>query len=101
MTRINFKFPLKSKKLLWNNEKVKTSIFKRFIARQMCLIIFKSNSTHYQFGGWSGSLKKEYNMCLANKFQLMHWILYSAGYHCSTSDIMKRCGIEYNDLDEY
>lgn len=94
---INFKFRIKDKNKLWNEEKLNTNVIKRFIARLMCQILFKNSATHYQFGGWSGNLKKEYNMCLANKFQLMHWILYSVGYSCCVADVMKRCGIDPED----
>ena len=59
----------------------------------MAYSIFKEKTTHYQFAGWSGILKKDYNMCLANKFQLMHWILHNAGYSCSVAQIIERCGI--------
>jgi hypothetical protein len=92
----NFKFKI-DKRPFVHSEGFKTNFIRRFIARLMCQIIYKDPSTHYQFGGWSGSLKKEYNTCLANKFQLMHWILYSVGYSCCVADIMERCGIDQED----
>ena len=95
----NLKFKLQSKNRLISNCK-KTNFIKRFLARQMAISIFNDYATHYQFGGWSGLLKKEYNTCLADKFQLMHWILFNAGYSCCTADIMKRCGIDYQEWEK-
>ena len=99
MKKPNFNFPIQNKHQL-NYDGQKTGIIKRFLARQMAYSIFKEKSTHYQFAGWSGTLKKDYNMCLANKFQLMHWILHNAGYSCSVAQIIERCGISYKEHEQ-
>lgn len=96
MKKPNFKFPLQNKNQL-NFDGTKTNIVKRFFARRMAYSIFKEKNTHYQFSGWTGELKKEYVMCLASKYQLMHWILFNAGYSCSVSHILSRCGINYEE----
>jgi hypothetical protein len=93
---LNLKFKLQNENGL-NDDGITTNIFKRYIARKMAWYIFKDGATHYQFLGWSGSLKKEYNMCLADKYQLMHWILFNVGYDCCITDIMERCGISYEE----
>ena len=94
----NLKFKLQTKDRLVSNCK-KTNCIKRFLARQMAISIFNDSATHYQFGGWDGFLKKNYVMCDADKFQLMHWILFNAGYSCCKADIMKRCGIDYKEWE--
>ena len=63
-------------------------------------MILKSIGDTYQFGGYTGALKKSYEMVDASKFQLVHWILYVAGYSCCTADIMERCGINPSEKDQ-
>ena len=93
---MNLRFKLRKQ---WTGE-YKTNLIKRFLARHMAKSIFNDSSTHYQFGGWSGSLKREYNMCLASKYQLMHWILFNAGYSCSVANILERCGVDYKEWEK-
>jgi len=93
---MNLKFELRGQ---WTRE-YKTNFIKRFMARHMAKSIFNDLPSHYQFGGWNGLLKKEYVMCLASKYQLMHWILFNAGYSCSVVDIMERCGIDFKEWEK-
>ena len=93
---MNLKFELRKQ---WTGE-YKTNFVKRYLARRMAKSIFKDSSTHYQMSGWTGSLKKEYVMCLASKYQLMHWILFNAGYSCSVAHILERCGINYTEWEK-
>jgi hypothetical protein len=46
----------------------------------------------YQFGGWNGPIKQAYAMVYADKEQLAHWILRTAGYSCCPADLMKLTG---------
>lgn len=94
---MNLKFKLRKQ----FTGKYKSNIIKRFIARQTAKNIFNSHHSFYQFAGWDGELKNNYNMCLASKFQLMHWILFNAGYSCSVSNIMDRCGINEKEWEKF
>lgn len=87
---MNLRFPLREQ----HTDNYKSSFWKRFIARQTAKNIFNDSASFYQFAGWDGELKNNYNICLASKFQLMHWILFNAGYRCSVSHIMNRCGVD-------
>lgn len=90
---MNFRFKIRPM------QGVKTNIYIRWVARKACKMIYKNKSTHYQFAGWNGTLKKEYVMCNASKFQIMHWLLHIAGYSCCVADIMRRCNIG-TEMDE-
>lgn len=72
----------------------KRSWLDRFCARHVANLLFRTRGETYQFGGWTGALKRSYEMVDASKFQLMHWILREAGYKCCEADIMKRCGVD-------
>jgi len=85
---VNFKFPL----LKWQQRHA--GWLTRFYARQVAKKIARSTTSTYQFGGWEGALKKNYVMIDADKYQLVHWILNSVGYCCSTADVMERCGVD-------
>jgi len=67
---------------------------KRLFARRVASMIINTSSETYQFGGWTGALKKAYEMVDADKFQLAHWILREAGYNCCPADVMRRAGVD-------
>lgn len=87
MKKLNFKFKITSHK---DN---KLGFIKRFIARKMAKIIYNSSVDTYQFGGWTGALKKSYELVDADKFQLIHWLLNSVGYECCVDGIREHCGL--------
>lgn len=62
----------------------------RYFARQTCETLAHPANTYYQMGGWE---KRDYHMIDVDKYQLMHWVLFEAGYLCSTADVMERCGV--------
>jgi len=64
----------------------------RLIARHSAARILNCSCSKFQFGGYTGLLKKKYEMVDAPKEQLAHWILYNAGYSCCTGDIMEITG---------
>ncbi len=68
------------------------SWFTRWIARHAAAMILNASSRTYQFGGWNGALKLAYEMVNADKEQLAHWILRTAGYSCCPADLMKLTG---------
>jgi hypothetical protein len=69
----------------------------RWCARAICMMIWRSGKKSFQFGGYDGALKKNYYMVMADRFQLMHWILRVAGYDCCAADIAERCGLSGSD----
>lgn len=68
--------------------------FVRFCARITAAMIINNPAETYQFGGWTGALKKAYELVNADKFQLAHWILREAGYSCCPADVMRRAGVD-------
>lgn len=69
----------------------------RRAARKTCRMLWRSGVSSYQFGGFEGARSKEYRLIMAERFQLMHWILHAAGYSCSVADVMERCGYDARD----
>ena len=63
----------------------------RYFARQTCENLVNSSNATYQMGGWEGSIG--YHLLQVDKYQLMHWVLFEAGYLCSPADVMERCGV--------
>ena len=68
------------------------NFFERWIARHAAARILNGDCRTFQFGGWTGALKKSYEMVNADKEQLAHWILRDVGYSCCPADIMKLTG---------
>jgi hypothetical protein len=67
------------------------NIYQRWVARQVAADILNGGG-HYQFGGYTGALKKAYEMVDADCHQLAHWILRRVGYVCCCADLMKLTG---------
>lgn len=82
----DLRFPVDTR---WEPRK---SWFARWIARCAAAMILNHPVRTYQFGGWNGALKLSYELVLADKEQLAHWILRAAGYSCCPADLMKLTG---------
>ena len=65
----------------------------RWCARVVCQLIWRSGAKSFQFGGYTG-IHGSYQLVMADRFQLMHWILRTAGYDCCPADVSRRCGLE-------
>ena len=85
--KVNFKFDIDWR---WP----KRSWFDRFCARHVAKMILNADGDTYQFGGWTGAKRENYEMINADKFQLMHWILRESGYQCNTAQVMYRVGVD-------
>ena len=66
----------------------------RFCARHVAKMLHNTQGATYQFGGYTGALKKSYELVDADVFQLMHWVLRESGYNCCPADVMERCGVD-------
>lgn len=82
----DLRFPVDTR---WEPRK---SWFARWIARYAAAMILNHPVRTYQFGGWNGALNLSYELVLADKEQLAHWILRTAGYSCCPADLMKLTG---------
>ena len=84
---MNFRFEIDE----WGDGR---SWFDRLCARHVAKMILNAYGDTYQFGGWTGAKRENYEMVNADKFQLMHWILREAGYQCNTAQVMARAGVD-------
>ncbi len=65
----------------------------RWIARKTAARILNDESAGYQFGGPIGAkCPDSYEMVVARKEQLAHWILRTVGYNCCPADLMELTG---------
>jgi len=74
--------------------------FRRWIARCAAARILNGKALTYQFGGYTGALKKNYELVDAGKEQLAHWVLRDVGYSCCPGDIqevLKSHGLEIEE----
>ena len=90
--KINFKFEIDKR---WDTR----SWFDRFCARHVAKMILRADTDTYQFGGWTGAKRENYEFVNADKFKLMHWILREAGYDCNTAQVMGRVGADPEKRD--
>lgn len=86
---MNFKFPVEV-----NAPKGLTGWLMRWHARKVAHMIAVLPFQTYQFGGVQGELT-EYLLIDADKYQVIHWVLTTAGYYCTTAQVMERCGVEF------
>ena len=90
MVRVSdLRFPVDTR---WEPPK---SWFTRWIARRAAAMILNHPGRTYQFSGWNGALKLSYEMVDADKEQLAHWILRTAGYSCCPADLMELTGHDH------
>lgn len=85
---MNFNFPVEV-----NAPKGLTGWLMRWHARKVAHMIAVLPFQTYQFGGIQGQLKPEYLLIDADKYQVIHWVLMTAGYYCNTAQVMERCGV--------
>lgn len=88
---MNFKFPIEV-----NAPKGFKGWLMRCCARYTAKMIANDSVQHYQFGGYDGALQKNYLMVDADKYQVIHWIFTTAGYYCTSAQVMERCGVNPN-----
>ena len=86
-------FPLDKKSFMWSIKKI-SSIVNRWMVRRSCAILLNSPCSYYQMGGYTGTLKKSYELVDTPTESIVHWLLREVGYSCSIADIMKRTGRE-------
>ena len=91
----DLRFPV-DKRHVWG---LSSSVFHRWLARKTAAMLWFRGARYYQFGGYDGALKKNYVLVDAPVFQLMHWILTTAGYDCTMADVMERCGVDPSAKD--
>ena len=84
----NLIFPLDKRPIISNIP----SIIIRWMARFICARLLNGLCVYHQFGGYTGSLKKEYAMVDAETEQIVHWLLRDVGYSCSVADILEITG---------
>lgn len=85
----DLRFPI-DRESIWSG----ASMFHRWLARKTAAMLWFRGASSYQFGGYDGALKRNYVLINAPVFQVMHWILRTAGYDCSPAMVMLRCGVD-------
>jgi hypothetical protein len=89
MTRRSFELPLAP-----DARKGLRGRLERWHARRVAASIADSPVRTFQVGGFDGALRKNYLLVDADKYQFIHWVLFAAGYECTTAKVMERCGAD-------